>query len=367
MPPVDCLPPAADRPDASGGAPLPPCPADPAGGPRCAPRATAPAWLAALCRADAQPVLHAGMWRLHPDEYSQFFAEYLPASFFATLAQAGELGWREAVTAGLAALRPDLAAYTRDYFLAPYRAAFVDRLGLRPGDPVFDIGCGWGFASQRALELGARVVGAEAARARLDFCRQRFAQEGFADRFVGVEFDANRAWPFRPGSFAAILVSGLLEWLPCSSGDDPDAVQARFLARCRAALRPGGRLYLAIENRTWHAYFRLAPDLHTHQRLLPLLPRRLARMLSLLRSGRDYRAYCATAFGYLQMFRTAGFASVAIDHPRPDYVQPRTVAPLLDPTPLAGPWGDLRRAVVRRCRDRWALLFARSFQFHLTA
>lgn len=62
-------------------------------------------------------------------------------------------------------------------------AALVDRLGVRPGDHVLEIGCGWGgFAEFAAAERGLRVTGLTISREQLDYGRARIAAAGLSGR-----------------------------------------------------------------------------------------------------------------------------------------------------------------------------------------
>ncbi len=58
-----------------------------------------------------------------------------------------------------------------------------ERLGLRPGMRVLEIGCGWGgFATMAARDFGAQVVGLTLSPSQLEFARARIAEAGLADR-----------------------------------------------------------------------------------------------------------------------------------------------------------------------------------------
>jgi cyclopropane-fatty-acyl-phospholipid synthase len=62
-------------------------------------------------------------------------------------------------------------------------ASMVDRMGVRPGDHVLEIGCGWGgFAEYAAAERGLKVTGLTISRAQLDYARSRIARSGLSDR-----------------------------------------------------------------------------------------------------------------------------------------------------------------------------------------
>ncbi len=62
-------------------------------------------------------------------------------------------------------------------------ASLVDRMAVKPGDHVLEIGCGWGgFAEYAAAERGLRVTGLTISQAQFDYARQRVARAGLSDR-----------------------------------------------------------------------------------------------------------------------------------------------------------------------------------------
>jgi len=65
---------------------------------------------------------------------------------------------------------------------AKLRAA-LDRLALRPGQHVLEIGCGWGsLAEIAARDYGCRVTGITLSREQLQYAERRMARAGLADR-----------------------------------------------------------------------------------------------------------------------------------------------------------------------------------------
>lgn len=59
----------------------------------------------------------------------------------------------------------------------------LDRLELKPGDHLLEIGCGWGgLAEIAAAEYGARVTGITLSREQLAYAEARIARAGLADR-----------------------------------------------------------------------------------------------------------------------------------------------------------------------------------------
>ncbi|MFY8115362.1 MAG: class I SAM-dependent methyltransferase [Rhabdaerophilum sp.] len=68
----------------------------------------------------------------------------------------------------------------------------ADAMGVRPGDHVLEIGCGWGgFAEFLARERSARVTALTISREQYEYARQRIAQAGLSDK-VEIRFQDYR-------------------------------------------------------------------------------------------------------------------------------------------------------------------------------
>ncbi|MBO9710176.1 MAG: class I SAM-dependent methyltransferase [Caulobacter sp.] len=62
-------------------------------------------------------------------------------------------------------------------------AALAQSIGLRPGQHVLEIGCGWGgFAEFAAKEVGAKVTGVTISQAQHEFARKRLFDQGLAEK-----------------------------------------------------------------------------------------------------------------------------------------------------------------------------------------
>lgn len=119
------------------------------------------------------------------------------------------------------------------------------KLGLRPGDTLLDLGCGFGRHAFEAFRMGARVVACDMALPELQQVRALFeamVEAGEAPP-VGlasaVEGDATRL-PFEDGTFDRIIASEVMEHIP----DDRAAI-----AELTRVLRPGGVIAVTIP--TW--------------------------------------------------------------------------------------------------------------------
>ncbi|WSF98290.1 class I SAM-dependent methyltransferase [Nocardia vinacea] len=61
-----------------------------------------------------------------------------------------------------------------------YRLVF-DKLRLRPGDRLLDIGCGWGGMVRYTARRGVRVIGATLSSEQADWAQKQIAEEGLTD------------------------------------------------------------------------------------------------------------------------------------------------------------------------------------------
>jgi SAM-dependent methyltransferase len=117
------------------------------------------------------------------------------------------------------------------------------RLGVRPGDRLLDLGCGFGRHAYQAARLGAAVVaydaGADEVRNVTDtFGAMAVAGEldGRTARVGAVQGDA-LALPFGDASFDRVIASEVLEHIP----DDQQA-----MAELARVLRPGGSMAVTV-------------------------------------------------------------------------------------------------------------------------
>ncbi|MDX3660816.1 methyltransferase domain-containing protein [Streptomyces sp. ID05-26A] len=109
----------------------------------------------------------------------------------------------------------------------------AERLALRPGDRVLDVGCGNGFPAVRIAEAhGAHVTGITVSQQEVDRATELAAG---SDRVVFRLADA-ASLPDDLGTFDAVFAIESLLHLPD---------QAAALARLRRFVRPGGRLVVA--------------------------------------------------------------------------------------------------------------------------
>ncbi|MCI4665277.1 MAG: cyclopropane-fatty-acyl-phospholipid synthase family protein [Neomegalonema sp.] len=118
---------------------------------------------------------------------------------------------------------------------AKYRS-ICDRMGLRQGDHVLEIGCGWGgFAEFAARERGARVTGLTISPAQLEFAQKRMFEQGLADRVEVVLRDYRE----EQGAYDGVASIEMFEAVG-------EKYWPSYFKTVHDRLRPGGRASLQI-------------------------------------------------------------------------------------------------------------------------
>jgi SAM-dependent methyltransferase len=273
-------------------------------------------------------------------------------------------GWQAALEREL---RPR-HAHLYDYVQHVSRGDWQVLLPLdRERSIAVDVGAGWGANSVALAPRVRRVYAVEKIAERIEFLALRAQQEAVAN-LVPVRADLH-ALPFAPGSIDVFAVNGVLEWVGLVDPDagpgrrpaDPGRLQERFLGSLLQLLKPGGWLYVGIENRFGRAFLRGLPD-HQGLRWTSLMPRPVARAYTWMRAAasprtyvheRDYRAWTYSYAGYVRLLEACGFRDVQRFAVVPGYNEPAQIVDLDAPGPLLwlagrGPSARPRRAAVRR-------------------
>jgi SAM-dependent methyltransferase len=121
--------------------------------------------------------------------------------------------------------------------------AKYEELGLRSGDKVLDLGCGFGRHAFEAARRGASVVALDAGRDEVEGVAATFAAMVDAGELSAGTLHANvvqgdaLALPFPDGTFDRVICSEVLEHIP------DDVAAMRELTR---VLRPGGTMAITV-------------------------------------------------------------------------------------------------------------------------
>ncbi len=133
------------------------------------------------------------------------------------------------------------AAQTQKY------ASMVDRMGVKPGDHVLEIGCGWGgFAEYAAKERGLKVTGLTISKEQLAYAQKRIEDAGLSDQ-VTLKLQDYRD---ETGTYDGVASIEMFE----AVGEKywPD-----YFKTVRNCLKPGAAATLQIiliEDKRWDTY-----------------------------------------------------------------------------------------------------------------
>jgi ubiquinone/menaquinone biosynthesis C-methylase UbiE len=121
-----------------------------------------------------------------------------------------------------------------------YRDYGLAKLNAQEGEHILEIGFGTGhclLSLARSVGDSGKVYGIDLSEGMLAVSQNRIRDAGLADR-VDLRLGDALSLPFASGSFDALFMSFTLELF-----DTPEIPE--LLRRCRAVLRPGGRLVVA--------------------------------------------------------------------------------------------------------------------------
>ena len=223
-----------------------------------------------------------------------------------------------------------LLAYVTDwpsyYHLAPGRSNAIRALGLPRDIRVLELGAGCGALARHLGENHTEVHSVEGSARRAATCRARCRdlsnvavfQADFSEIECGPDYDV-------------VVLNGVLEYAPSffKSGDRSNPVGA-LLALAKSALRPGGIVLIAIENKLGLKYWCGAPEDHT---------------ATVYEGIHGYPATTkVTTFSrreVQEVVRAAGFPDVSVFHCFPDYKFASTVlSDALPPSTYLHNWLD---------------------------
>ncbi len=194
-----------------------------------------------------------------------------------------------------------------------------------------DLGSGWGSLCFPLAEFFDETISLDLPSRRLDFQQIRAKQ----DSLTGMSMvSADMLFlPFSDNDFDLTVANGVLEWAGFFRKGDPKSWQLHLLREIWRCLKPGGCLYIGIENRFGLPYWFGARD-HTLLPFTSLLPRKIADLAvhGLLKDKgwSQYSTYTYTFQGYKSLLKDAGFEPVEFYWTYPSYNYPKFAGRLHD-------------------------------------
>lgn len=214
---------------------------------------------------------------------------------------------------------------------------------------ILDAGSMWGGITIPAAQFHNEVYAVDKTEETLEFLKTRAEQMGF-DNIYTIASGLQKL-PFPNGFFDLVILSGVLEWVACDEEiilerdwkkfgcglrpekkvkytENPKRVQIRVLQEMRRILKPGGALYLAIENRIGYLYLAGYPDAHMNLPFISFMPRFVSNAITKLILNCEYRTYVYTIPGYKSLLKQSGFKYTHFYAAFPHYIKPSEVVPL---------------------------------------
>lgn len=208
--------------------------------------------------------------------------------------------------------------YVREYVASEARADFRFLMSVDKNATILDVGSGWGNISVAFARRSDLVYALDTTLSNLQFVEIRARQEGL-NNVLPLLGDAV-CLPQPSHSCDAVLMVGVLEWIPWGRSDGkPKELQLKALSEAFRTLKPGGQLYLGIENRFGFKYFLGFPEPHTGLRFASLLPRSLADLYSRKVRDAPFREWTYSEHELTDMLHQVGFGMVKCYYPIPSY------------------------------------------------
>jgi SAM-dependent methyltransferase len=250
----------------------------------------------------------------------------------------------------------------REMILNLDRANWQLLLDLPAESRVLDLGAGMGTNSQALAMRYREVVALEPVHERVEFMRHRFGQEGL--RNIGVLRSSLWTLPFAKETFDLVAMNGVLEWVAERQAGDPGDLQEVALNNVYRLLRPGGYLYIGIENRLSLGYFAGYPDPHCGLPWVTILPRRVADWYARRKGQKGYCNYLYSARGYCKLLRKVGFTGLEVYLALPSYNHPRFLIPM-KANVFSYYCNNLEGSSINRSKKaiRWILLKSKLLQY----
>lgn len=244
---------------------------------------------------------------------------------------------------------------------------------------VLDAGSMWGGVTVPLARFCKEVYAVDKTWETLRFLQARASQLQL-DNIIPVASPIH-SLPFPDEYFDFVVLNGVLEWLgteeeivldqTCDGRpreahkyeSNPREVQLAGLNELYRVIKPGGGIYVAIENRIGLPYFLGHPDDHAMVRFVSLLPRKMANVITTIVHNSPYRTYMYSPRKLVEFIEEAGFNRAKLFAAYPHYntlarMTPFTLFNKLGSIPLEGdvPYRASLRTKVFMFSKAWKLI-----------
>jgi ubiquinone/menaquinone biosynthesis C-methylase UbiE len=256
----------------------------------------------------------------------------------AFLDEVKRLGWKDAINYSSDQKIREQYLWTE----CPSRADGTYYLPISSKSTVLDLGSGWGSYTFPLSKRAGTVVSADSCLESLKFISLRAAQDNI-ENILAAHIDPLDfgKLPFGDGQFDCVIMNGVLEWVGSFlKKGDPKHIQERCLKEVNRVLKPGGTLFIGMENRFGFKYLLGAPDDHLLYyspdkkiAYTSLFPRFIANIVTKTQLGISYRTYTHSISGHTRMLKQAGFRKLDFYYPENGYRSVNTnIIPIPSPS-----------------------------------
>ena len=251
---------------------------------------------------------------------------------------------------------------------------------------VLDAGSMWGGITVPLARYCKEVYAVDKTWETLRFLQVK-ASQLHLDNVIPV-VSSIHSLPFPDGFFDFVVLNGVLEWLGTEQDivleknwngrrndtyyyeSDPKEMQLAGLKELFRVTRPGGAIYVAVENRIGLPYFLGHPDDHANVRFVSFLPRRLADFITKKVHNSAYRTYLYSPKKLVRLIEETGFSNTKLFSAYPHYntvarMTPFAIFDKLGKIPLEGgaPFRTSLRIKVFMFSKVWKLIPKRARKY----
>jgi len=209
---------------------------------------------------------------------------------------------------------------------------------------ILDAGSMWGGVTLPVAQHCGEIYALDKTIETLSFLKTRAQQMGFEN--VHVVASPLQNLPFPDDFFDLVILNGVLEWVAFdqpvilekhwgkkrtdtkSYSKNPRQMQIDVLLELNRIIKPGGHIFVAIENRIGYQYLAGLPDNHVNLKYVSFLPRFIANIIAKRKLNCEYRTYTYSLSDYRSLLKESRYNDIKFYGAFPHYGTPSYILPI---------------------------------------